>query len=100
MRLQLVRKSLNMDIRLWLGGELLSVSWWCNVSLKSQAKSQGKVCEEAKEVRSSQSSVREAKSGLTYMVDKIQLGERLVEHTCTKAWIAWFDTNRISRLVL
>ena len=43
-----------MDIRLWLGGELLSVSWWCNVSLKSHAKSQGKMCEEAKEVRSSQ----------------------------------------------
>ena len=49
----------------------MSVSWWCNVSLKSHAKSQGKMCEEAKEVRSSQSSVREAKSGLTYMADKI-----------------------------
>ena len=64
MRLQLLMKSLNMDIRLRFGGKLLKVSWWYKVSFKSPTRSHGRVCEEAKEVRSSQRSVREAKSRL------------------------------------
>lgn len=51
-------------------------------------------------MRSFQSSAGEAKSRLANMVDKIQLDEGLVEHTCTKALIAWFDIDRISKLVL
>ena len=34
------------------------------------------------------------------MADKIQLDEGLEAHTCTKAWMAWSVTDRISKLVL
>ena len=54
MRLQLLRKLLNMVIRLRFGGELLKLSWCVRVSLKSLASNQWRVLEEAKEVKSFQ----------------------------------------------